>query len=108
VTQGDDPSAPFLLRKRRLVQFAVTGPRSPRVRAMIPSNAVRNRIPSITNRLGFALAVGASVRHVGNRFNFQDNLVVMDAYNVADAYVFVDIPKWALSAVDNTRFAPKL
>jgi iron complex outermembrane receptor protein len=56
VTQGDDRSAPFLLRKRRLVQFAVTGPRSPRVRAMIPSNAVRNRIPSITNRLGFALA----------------------------------------------------
>jgi iron complex outermembrane receptor protein len=46
---------------------------------------------------------GASVRHVGNRFNFDDNLVTMNAYTIADAYVFVDIPKSAFSAADNTR-----
>jgi iron complex outermembrane recepter protein len=36
--------------------------------------------------------VGASVRHVGPRFVFQDNLTTMDAYTTADAYAFVDIP----------------
>jgi iron complex outermembrane receptor protein len=46
---------------------------------------------------------GASVRHVGNRFNFDDNLVTMNAYTIADAFVFVDIPKSAFTAVDKTR-----
>jgi len=36
--------------------------------------------------------IGASVRHVGPRFVFQDNLTTMDAYTTADAYAFVDIP----------------
>jgi iron complex outermembrane receptor protein len=36
--------------------------------------------------------VGASTRHVGPRFVFQDNLTTMDAYTTADAYAFVDIP----------------
>jgi iron complex outermembrane receptor protein len=49
--------------------------------------------------------IGASVRHVGDRFNFQDNLVTMDAYTVADAYVFVDIPKSVFKAVDQTRLS---
>ena len=49
--------------------------------------------------------LGASVRHVGNRFNFQDNLVVMNAYTVGDAYVFVDIPKTVFQAVDQTRLS---
>ena len=35
---------------------------------------------------------GGSVRHVGNRFLFQDNLTTLDAYTTADAYAFVDIP----------------
>ena len=39
----------------------------------------------------------------GDRFNFQDNLVTMDDYTVADAYVFVDIPKSVFQAVDQTR-----
>ncbi len=47
--------------------------------------------------------VGASVRHVGDRFNFDDNLVVMNAYTIADAYAFVDIPKSVFHAVDRTR-----
>ena len=47
--------------------------------------------------------LGASVRHVGDRFNFDDNLVIMNAYTIADAYVFVDIPKSAFSGVHQTR-----
>jgi len=49
--------------------------------------------------------VGASVRHVSNRFNFDDNLVTMDAYTIGDAYVFVDIPKSVFQSVDQTRIA---
>jgi iron complex outermembrane receptor protein len=51
------------------------------------------------------IEVGAVVRHVGERFNFDDNLVVMDAYTVADAYAFVDIYGRDLgwSGVDKTR-----
>jgi iron complex outermembrane recepter protein len=51
------------------------------------------------------LELGVSLRHVGDRFNFQDNLVVMDAYTVADAYAFVDIPKSVFSSVDQTRLS---
>src|SRR5262249_52729809 len=49
--------------------------------------------------------VGASLRHVGDRFNFQDNLVVMNGYTLADAFLFVDIPKAVFPTVDNTRIA---
>jgi iron complex outermembrane recepter protein len=49
--------------------------------------------------------VGVSGRHVGNRFNFQDNLITMNAYTVGDAYVFVDIPKSVFQAVDRTRIS---
>ena len=56
-------------------------------------------------RFATALPVelGASVRHVGNRFNTDANAVTLDAYTVADAYVFVDIPKSVFQAVDQTR-----
>jgi iron complex outermembrane recepter protein len=48
--------------------------------------------------------IGASVRHVGNRYLFDDNEVTMDAYTVADAYMFVDIDKlgW-FPTMDQTR-----
>jgi iron complex outermembrane recepter protein len=36
--------------------------------------------------------VGASVRHVGNRYLYEDDNTIMDAYTTADAYAFVDIP----------------
>jgi iron complex outermembrane receptor protein len=36
--------------------------------------------------------IGGSVRHVGPRFVYQDNLTTMDAYTTADVYAFVDIP----------------
>ena len=47
--------------------------------------------------------LGMSARYVGNRFNSDANTVIMDAYTVADAYVFVDIPKYLFPAVDQTR-----
>ena len=47
--------------------------------------------------------LGLSARYVGNRFNSDGNTVTMDAYTVADAYVFVDIPKSFFPAVDQTR-----
>ena len=49
--------------------------------------------------------IGASVRHVGDRFNFQDNLVTMDAYTIGDVYAFVYIPKTVFSAVNETRLS---
>jgi iron complex outermembrane recepter protein len=47
--------------------------------------------------------LGLSARHVGNRFNSDANTVIMDAYTVADAYVFVDIPKSFFPDVNETR-----
>jgi iron complex outermembrane recepter protein len=47
--------------------------------------------------------IGMSARYVGNRYNSDANTVVMDAYTVADAYAFVDIPKYFFPAVDQTR-----
>ena len=49
--------------------------------------------------------IGASLRHVSHRYNFDDNLVRMNAYTIADAYLFVDIPKAVFSAVDQTRLS---
>jgi iron complex outermembrane recepter protein len=36
--------------------------------------------------------IGGSVRHVGHRYLFEDDLTTMDAYTTADVYAFVDIP----------------
>ena len=49
--------------------------------------------------------VGAVVRHVGDRFNNDDNLVVMNAYTLADAFAFVDVDSRDLPwrGVDSTR-----
>ena len=47
--------------------------------------------------------LGMSARYVGSRFNSHSNTAIMDAYTVADAYVFVDIPKYVFPAVDQTR-----
>ena len=47
--------------------------------------------------------IGMSARYVGSRYNSDANTVIMDAYTVADAYVFVDIPKYFFPAVDQTR-----
>jgi iron complex outermembrane recepter protein len=71
-----------------------------------PSNVptfVGNAGASYRFATAWPLELGVSLRHVGDRFNFQDNLVVMNAYTVADAYAFVDIPKSVFSSVEQTR-----
>jgi iron complex outermembrane receptor protein len=68
-------------------------------------------VPSIVANAGASyrfdtklpVELGLSARYVGNRFNSDDNTTIMDAYTVADAYVFVDIPKYFFPAVDQTR-----
>lgn len=47
--------------------------------------------------------VGAAVRHVGPRYLFEDDATTMEAYTVADAFAFVDVPKWVLPSVEQTR-----
>ncbi len=49
--------------------------------------------------------LGASMRHVGDRFNFQDNLVTMNAYTLFDAYAFVEVPKTVFNGVEKTRIS---
>jgi iron complex outermembrane receptor protein len=49
--------------------------------------------------------LGASMRHVGDRFNFQDNLVTMNQYTLFDAYAFVDVPKTVFNGFDKTRIS---
>ena len=36
--------------------------------------------------------IGGSVRHVGNRYLYDDDATTMDGYTTVDAYAFVDIP----------------
>jgi iron complex outermembrane recepter protein len=36
--------------------------------------------------------IGASVRHVGNRYLYEDDATTMLAYTTADVYAFVDVP----------------
>jgi iron complex outermembrane receptor protein len=47
--------------------------------------------------------VGITGRHVGDRYNSDDNTVKMNAYTVGDLYAFVDIPKTVFAAVDQAR-----
>jgi iron complex outermembrane recepter protein len=46
------------------------------------------------------LEIGGSVRHVGNRYLFEDDATTMDAYTTADLYAFVDIPGKDLAMMD--------
>ena len=36
--------------------------------------------------------IGGSIRHVGNRYLFEDDATTMLAYTTADVYAFVDCP----------------
>jgi iron complex outermembrane recepter protein len=44
------------------------------------------------DRWQWPVEIGASVRHVGDRYLFEDDATTMDAYTTVDAYAFVDIP----------------
>jgi iron complex outermembrane receptor protein len=49
--------------------------------------------------------IGGSVRHVGNRYLFEDDATTMLAYTTADLFAFVDIPKYDLpwQGIDKMR-----
>jgi len=77
-------------------------------------NTPPNVAPIIANAGGsyryegwwWPIEIGASVRHVGKRYLWDDNAVVMDAYTVADAFMFIDFEKpRMLPAVEKTRLA---
>ena len=65
-----------------------TGKTPPNVPRIVVNAGGSYRFPT-----RWPVEVGAAVRHVGDRFNFDDNLVVMDSYTVADAFVFIDIDR---------------
>jgi iron complex outermembrane recepter protein len=44
------------------------------------------------NNWRWPVEFGGSVRHVGNRYLYEDDLTTMQAYTTADVYAFVDIP----------------
>ena len=75
---------------------------------MTPPNVpsfVANAGASYRFDTAWPVELGASMRHVGDRFNFQDNLVTMNAYTTYDVYAFVDIPKSFFQGVDKTRLS---
>jgi iron complex outermembrane receptor protein len=75
---------------------------------MTPPNTpsfVANAGASYRFEAAWPVEIGASVRHVGDRFNFQDNLVTMNNYTTVDAYAFVDIPKTVFNSVDRRRLS---
>ncbi|WP_456765020.1 TonB-dependent receptor domain-containing protein [Bradyrhizobium sp. USDA 3650] len=51
----------------------------------------------------WAVELGITGRHVGDRYNADANTVTLKAYTVADVYAFVDIPKTVFNAVDQAR-----
>ena len=68
-------------------------------------NFVANAGASYRFETALPVEIGASMRHVGDRFNYQDNMVVMNAYTTFDAFAFVDIPKAYFTGVENTRLS---
>ncbi len=44
------------------------------------------------NNWRWPVEIGGSVRHVGDRYLYEDDLTTMQAYTTADVYAFVDIP----------------
>ncbi|MCK1650949.1 TonB-dependent receptor [Bradyrhizobium sp. 149] len=51
----------------------------------------------------WAVELGITGRHVGDRYNTDANVVTLKAYTLADVYAFVDIPKTVFNAVDQAR-----
>jgi len=73
----------------RFTNFDVwTGNTPPNVAPLIVNAGASYRF----NHWRWPVEFGGSVRHVGDRYLFQDNLTTLDAYTTADVYAFVDIP----------------
>jgi iron complex outermembrane receptor protein len=86
----------------RFVNFDVwTGNTPPNVAPIIVNAGASYRF----NHWRWPVEFGGSVRHVGNRYLFQDDLTTLDAYTTADVYAFVDIPGRDLARpeLDNLR-----
>jgi iron complex outermembrane receptor protein len=77
-----------------------TGKTPPNVPRIVFNAGTSYRFPT-----RWPVEVGAAVRHVGDRFNNDDNLVVMNAYTLVDAFAFVDVDSRDLpwQGVDKTR-----
>ena len=75
---------------------------------MTPANVpnfVANAGASYRFDTAWPFELGGSVRHVGDRFNYQDNFVTMNRYTLFDAYAFIDVPKTVFNGVDKTRIS---
>jgi iron complex outermembrane receptor protein len=86
----------------RFVNFDVwTGNTPPNVAPVIVNAGASYRF----NHWRWPVELGGSVRHVGDRYLFPDNLTTLDAYTTADVYAFVDIPGRDLARpeLDNLR-----
>jgi iron complex outermembrane receptor protein len=68
-------------------------------------HVIANGGASYRFKTAWPVEVGASVRHVSDRYVWYDNSVTMLGYTTADAFVFIDIPKSSFMMVDQTRLA---
>ncbi len=86
------------------VTFANNTP--PNVAPIIANAGASYRFESPVWAIPWPVEIGASLRHVGNRYIFDDNEISMDPYTVYDAYLFVDIPKSSMMpGIDKTRLS---
>jgi iron complex outermembrane recepter protein len=86
----------------RFVNFDVwSGNTPPNVAPVIVNAGASYRF----NHWRWPVELGGSIRHVGDRCLFPDNLTTLDAYTTADVYAFVDIPGRDLARpeLDNLR-----
>jgi iron complex outermembrane receptor protein len=86
----------------RFVNFDVwTGNTPPNVAPVIVNAGASYRF----NHWRWPVELGGSIRHVGDRYLFPDDLTTLDAYTTADVYAFVDIPGRDLAhpELDNLR-----
>jgi iron complex outermembrane recepter protein len=86
----------------RFVNFgAWSGNTPPNVAPVIVNAGASYRF----NHWRWPVELGGSIRHVGDRYLFPDNLTTLDAYTTADVYAFVDIPGRDLARpeLDNLR-----
>jgi iron complex outermembrane receptor protein len=55
------------------------------------------------DRWRWPVEIGGAVRHVGNRYLFEDDATTMNAFTTADVYAFVDIPGRDLAWLDYVK-----
>jgi len=77
-----------------------TGKTPPNVPRIVLNAGTSYRFPT-----RWPVEVGGTVRHVGDRFNNDDNQLIMNAYTLFDAFAFVDVNPRDLGwqGVKNTR-----